>query len=332
MPLLEIDNLFKLYRAHGHAAGLSSSRHEVVEAVVDVSLRLDQGGSMGIVGESGSGKTTLASLIVGLEKPSAGQVLIDGKVFQGRRDRKLLSRKVQLVWQDASAALDPRRTVASALTSPLMLHDIAIDRKQAREIAGKLLAETGLAESLLGRYPHELSGGQAQRVVIARALALDPQIMICDEPASALDIQVKIKIADLLMKLRDERNLTYIIIAHDLPLVKRMTESLAVMYRGTVVEQGPTRGILTRPLHPYTRLLIDSEPLKGTGFFEKADALDAMNGTSEPGSSGCRFAPRCSLVIPSCRTGIVNLRPFDDRQVACIRVGAIGLHSEGLGL
>lgn len=317
MPLLEVRNVTRTYKARSLLAGLPGmKRSDEVHALSGVSLSLDRGEAMGIVGESGAGKTTLASLIIGLERPSSGEVLFNGSRLSVSGDRKEWSRAAQLVWQDTLAALDPRQKIGAAIAQPLLIHKLA-SRSEAQERSMKLMQEVGLDDSVFTRYPHEISGGQAQRVVIARALALEPGFMIYDEPASALDIQVKVQIAELLMRLRSERGLTYLVIAHDLPLVRRMTSSLAVMYRGRIVEQGPTRLILEQPAHPYTQLLVSSEPKPGADFLSAAAA--SPTGREAPHGAGCPFSHRCPLVIERCLRGVVTLREADGRQVACHR-------------
>ncbi|MHB1003182.1 MAG: ABC transporter ATP-binding protein [Thermoleophilia bacterium] len=317
MPLLEVRNVTKTFRTRGLLAGLPGMKKaDAVQALSGVSLSLDRGDAMGIVGESGAGKTTLASLIIGLERPTSGEVLFDGSRLSASSDRKKMARKAQLVWQDTLAALDPRQKIGAAIAQPLLIHKLA-NRSEAYERSMGLMREVGLDDSVFNRYPHEISGGQAQRVVIARALALEPGFMIYDEPASALDIQVKVQIAELLMRLRSERGLTYLVIAHDLPLVRRMTSSLAVMYRGRIVEQGPTRLILQQPAHPYTQLLVGSEPKPGADFLSAAAV--SPTGNQAPQAAGCPFSHRCPLVIDGCLRGVVTLSDAAGRQVACHR-------------
>lgn len=318
--LLEIKNLTKVFAPPGVFAGLFGKKTAGgIRALTNINLSVRQGEAVGIVGESGAGKTTLASLILGLERPTSGEVLVDGQRVLGGPHRRGQARRVQLVWQDAMAALDPRQKIEAALAEPLLIHGL-VDHGEARERAGQLLKEVGLGDEMLGRYPHEISGGQAQRVVIARALALAPGIMICDEPASALDVQLKLQIADLLMRLRVERQLTYLVIAHDLPLVRKMTGSLAVMYRGRIVEQGATSTILQNPYHPYTQLLVSAEPAIGTDFLSaSATARQANDIAQELDYAGCLFSHRCPRVIEHCYSEEVDLRVSGDRLVACLR-------------
>lgn len=316
-PMLEINNLTKTYKPRSLLSGFAGGEKTgEVHALSGVSLSLARGDSMGIVGESGAGKTTLASLIVGLEQPTGGEILLDGNRLNGNDNHKQRARMVQLVWQDTQAALDPRQKIGAAIARPLLIHKLA-KRPEALERTRKLMREVGLDDAIFNRYPHEISGGQAQRVVIARALALEPSFIIYDEPASALDVLVKAQIADLLMRLRAERGLTYLVIAHDLPLVRRMTKTMAVMYRGKIVEQGPTRPILEQPAHPYTQLLVSSEPKPDADFLSAMTA--AVTTRAAPDIVGCSFSPRCPLVIESCLRDVVTLSDGSGRQVACYR-------------
>lgn len=318
-PLLEIRNLSKIYEHSSIIPGLGGrSRGGSLRALSGIDLLLNPGDAMGIVGESGAGKTTLASLIIGLEKPSAGEILIDGSRIGQISERKPRAKKVQLVWQDAMASLDPRRTISDAIAEPLNIHGLASGIDAQAQVR-KLMEEVGLSESLADRLPYEVSGGQAQRVVIARALALSPRIIICDEPASALDVQIKAQIADLLMRLRAERELTYLIIAHDLPLVSKMTGILVVMYRGRIVEQGPTESIIRNPAHPYTRMLVAAQPTVGTDFLAFSDLFSRSRGNlPQAGGRGCPFSDRCPQMIEDCLSFEVSLSAAGDRLVACL--------------
>jgi len=318
MPILEARGLSKRYDTGGLFSRLAGRADSGITALDYVSFKLERGETLGIVGESGAGKTTLALLILGLLEPTCGIVLVDGKEYHHRRnERRERARRIQLVWQDSLAALDPRQRIVTSVVEPLLIHRL-VNMSEARKAAEALLTEVGLEASLLDRYPGELSGGQAQRVVIARALALNPDIVLCDEFASALDARAKVRIADLLIRLRKERQLTYIIIAHDLPVVSMMTDSVAVMYRGSIVEQGPTRLILEEPLHPYTRLLVSSDPATQPDFLEgpvePAPAGDQLEATN---SSGCAFSPRCPDSTEACLKEKIVLQGAGDRAVAC---------------
>lgn len=265
MALLELENVCKYYRRTkgGFSLGRKKGKdEELITALSDFSLAVNPGQAVGIVGESGSGKTTIAELAAGLRDPDSGDVRVMGKSIRngpgtGARHR---ARIVQFIWQDAIGSLDPRMKAEKAIAEPLKIHGLGKKSEIHRQVLD-LLAEVGLDPKLADRYPHELSGGEAQRVVIARALTLSPKLLVCDEPASALDACVKAKLAELLRRLRRERNLALLIIAHDLHLVRRLADELVVMRCGTEVERGPVGQVLSCPRHPYTRQLVEAEPL-----------------------------------------------------------------------
>lgn len=267
MALLELDNVSRIYSKTTVGFSLRGGCAEkagTIRALNEVSLTIEPGQRLGIIGESGAGKTTLAEIAAGLIEPSSGSVRIYGKSFGKSRDeRKRRARTVQLVLQNAPGALNPRLRVEKLIGEPLRIHGLASG--DIRERVLELLGEAGLAAELADRYPHQLSGGELQRIVIARALALDPELLICDELASALDARVRNRVAALLERLCLERNLALLVVAHDLPLIRRLTDTLIVMYQGSVVEEGPTYKVLKQPRHPYTRLLVSAEPLLSTG-------------------------------------------------------------------
>lgn len=268
MALLELENVYKSYRRTrgGFANGRKRNDDEAtITALSNFSLVVNPGQAIGIVGESGAGKTTIAELAAGLRAPDSGAVRVKDEAAgnSSSRSARWRARIVQFIWQDAAGSLDPRMKVGKAIAEPFKIHRLGKSNEISRRVL-ELLTEVGLNQKLTDRYPHELSGGEAQRVVIARALALSPELLVCDEPASALDACVKTKLADLLRRLRRERNLALLIIAHDLPLVRRLAEELVVMQRGSVVERGMAGEVLSRPQHPYTRLLVESQPLLTT--------------------------------------------------------------------
>jgi peptide/nickel transport system ATP-binding protein len=281
-------------------------------------MTVEPGQTIGIVGESGAGKSTLALMVAGLIAPTSGSLSIDNELL-GKIDRKRLSRKLQLIWQDTSGSLDPLLTVGASVAEPLKIHGLAIGN-ETRIHVGNLFREVGLNENLIDRYPHQLSGGELQRVVIARALTTNPQLLICDEPASALDVRIKAQIADLLIKLQSARGLAYVIIAHDLMLVRKVTDYIMVMYSGMVVEQGATREVLDHPLHPYSKLLVGSDPaLWLTDRNHEAGLKTSVAAGSMIIDSGCPYYPRCQIAIDRCR----QLRPRllrlkKGRAIACL--------------
>jgi oligopeptide/dipeptide ABC transporter ATP-binding protein len=274
-----------------------------VRAVRGVSLELQAGRTLGVVGESGCGKSTLARLLVGLEAPTSGTIEIEGAPIAAgsMRERRALARRVQLVFQDPFSSLDPRLTAERALREVLTVHQLTerVDRQQR---IFELLEMVALGRRFAGRYPHELSGGQAQRVAIARALAVEPRILVLDEPTSALDVSVRAEVMNLLMRLQDELALTYVFISHDLGMVRHISDQIEVMYLGRVVESGPYDLVLDDARHPYTRALAAAVPVpdpvldrerRGQGH-EKPLAMLA-----EP-AFGCPYHPRCPLAEAVC--------------------------------
>jgi ABC-type oligopeptide transport system ATPase subunit len=269
MPLLEVRNLTKVF-PHGETPFGGKSRGEV-RAVDDVSLDIHAGETLGLVGESGSGKSTLGRLILRLIEPTSGTVRFEGRdlLAAGRGEMRRLRRDLQIIFQDPFASLDPRFRVEDIIAEPLVIHGRSIhrnaggDRRTKLDIrgqVGELLRAVGLDESARLRYPHEFSGGQRQRIGIARALALRPKFMVCDEPVSALDVSVGAQIVNLLAQLQRDFGLTYLFISHSMPVVRYLSNRIAVMYRGKIVEVGDTAQITERPAHAYTRSLLEATP------------------------------------------------------------------------
>ncbi|MCZ8132867.1 MAG: ABC transporter ATP-binding protein [Steroidobacteraceae bacterium] len=291
VPLLEIEGLAKRYPLKGG---------RVVRAVDGVDLTLRAGESLGLVGESGCGKSTVARLALRLVPASAGAIRFEGEDIAPLSDAALrpLRRHMQLIFQNPHAALNPRRTVFASVAEPLVVQGAAHgDGRLARVTT--LLRQVGLPESFLWRYPHELSGGQKQRVCIARALALEPKLLVLDEPTSALDVSVQAQILEFLQDLRSRFGLTYLFISHNLAVVRQVCDRVAVMYLGRIVEEAPVGAIFTAPRHPYTRALIASVlPPRPSGIPEAPLGGDVPNAAEIP--PGCRFAPRCPLRMERC--------------------------------
>jgi peptide/nickel transport system ATP-binding protein len=254
-PMLELVNLSKHFptrNGFGRQTGL-------VKAVDDVSLRIDKGGIYGLAGESGSGKSTIARMIMGLARPTSGDIVLDGENVTGQSGTRAHGRKVQMVFQNPGSSLNPRRSIGASIAVPLDAH--GHPRATRRQRISELLEMVQLPVNFAERYPHELSGGQKQRVAIARALAVAPKLLVLDEPTSALDVSVQARVIDLLVDLGRELGLTYLFISHDLSLMRNFAERVGVLYRGQIVETGPVDQVFERPQHDYTRLLLASVPV-----------------------------------------------------------------------
>jgi oligopeptide transport system ATP-binding protein len=306
-----------------------------LRAVNGVSLRLDRGETLGIVGESGCGKSTLARMLTAHEHPTSGSVALLGQQLNrltGRALRKA-RRDIQLVFQDPYASLDPRMTVGDQVREPLVVHRGLVPRARVQDRVRELFRLVGLDGDHLRRYPHELSGGQRQRVGIARALAVRPQVLVCDEAVSALDVSVQAQILSLLARLRDELGLAYVFISHDLAVVRYLADQVAVMYLGSVVEAGPAGQVYDDPRHPYTRALLAAAPTPDPSRRQRSLPLPEPLLEGEPPSplsppTGCAFHPRCPLADDECRVTAPDLLEVPSpaelagapgRQVACHR-------------
>jgi peptide/nickel transport system ATP-binding protein len=265
-PLLAVERLSKEYSSPARA--FRRSNRPSVLALDEVSFTLRRGETLGIVGESGSGKSTLARTIIGLEDASGGMATYRGHdLLKPSRDtRRLLQRQVQMVFQDPTASLNPRMNVEEIISEPWAIHPDVLPRSQWSERVGELLEQVGLARDHASRYPHQFSGGQRQRIAIARALALKPEVIICDEAVSSLDVSVQAQVIALLKSLKEQYGLSYLFIAHDLPVVRSFADRVLVMSKGKIVEQGMTRDIFTNPTHSYTRELLRSDPVLSLGI------------------------------------------------------------------
>jgi oligopeptide/dipeptide ABC transporter ATP-binding protein len=315
-PLVEVTGLVKHYRRRGWLGAGSAP----VRAVDGLSLALAAGETLGLVGESGSGKSTVARAVLKLEAPTAGTIRFAGTdlaTVHGAALRRL-RRRMQPIFQDPFGSLNPRRTVGDAIAEGLVIHQI-VPAAERRWRVEELLEEVGLDASHADRYPHEFSGGQRQRIGIARALAVEPDFLVCDEPVSALDVSIQAQILNLLLDLRARRGLTYLFIAHDLAVVRQIAHRVAVMYLGTIAEIGPARTVISTPRHPYTRALVSAIPVP-----DPTRRLERIVLTGEPPSPsapppGCPFEPRCFHPMKDARC--VAERPqlvaIGDRSVAC---------------
>ena len=314
-PALEARGLTKLY---GGGYTLIGRPRAANHAVSDVALSLSRGETLGIVGESGCGKSTLARMLAGLTPPSAGTVSINGQVFVGDRTTppRAGRRTIQYVFQDPNSSLNPRKTVRNILETPL-IRLARLDRRRRDERLLELMDAVKLRAEFVDRYPHELSGGQAQRIGIARALAANPDIVILDEPVSALDVSVQAQVLSLLSELQQRFRLTYVFISHNLAATEAVCDNVAVMYFGRIVEQAPTRQLFANPRHPYTRLLIDSAPVIGRKSKHVGVEIAELPDPYDP-PPGCAFAARCSNVTAHCCREAPDLtRMAENHDVAC---------------
>ncbi len=297
--LVRVEELLKYFPVRG---GFFRGDSLQVHAVDNVNLEIRRGETLGLVGESGCGKSTLGRLILGLEKPTSGRVLFEGVDLTtiSRHEMKHLRRKMQIIFQDPFSSLNPRRTVQNTLMEPLTVHGIGT-RSQRHEKVLALLDEVGLSPEHLQRYPHEFSGGQRQRIGIARALALNPSLIVADEPVSALDVSIRSQVLNLLEDLQEKYGLTYLFISHDLSVVEHIASRVAVMYLGKIVEIGAKMSIYETPLHPYTEALLSAVPIPDPARKQERIILQGDVPSPIDPPSGCRFHPRCWLMIPVCR-------------------------------
>ena len=311
-PLLLVDNLVKHFPTKGG----------VVQAVDGVTFELAAGETLGLVGESGCGKSTLGKTILRLYPPTSGSVRLNGQELASvsRQTMKPLRRDLQMIFQDPFASLNPRTTVGRAIEEPLIVHGIG-DRAERRSRVEWLLQKVGLPLDAAARHPHEFSGGQRQRIGIARALALQPKLIVCDEPVSALDVSVRAQVLNLLADLKQEFGLSYLFISHDLSVVEYVCDRVAVMYLGRIVEIAPRQKLWQKPLHPYTQALLDAVPLPDpTRRRGRRTLLDGEIPSPVNPPSGCRFHTRCPLQIPRCVTETPLLTTDSEgHQVACHR-------------
>ena len=298
-PLVEVRELYKHFPVR---SGLLSRRTGAVHAVDGVSFTLRRGECMGLVGESGSGKTTVGRLLLRLLEPTGGQVLFEGRDVShaGADELRALRRQMQMIFQDPYSSLNPRMTVEQMIREPLAIHRLAHGSERARRVA-ELLDVVGLGGEHARRFPHEFSGGQRQRIGIARALAVNPKLLVCDEPVSALDVSIRAQVINLLRNLQREFRLTYLFIAHDLGVVRHIADRVAVMYLGKVVETASKPALFARPLHPYTQALFSAIPVPDPEAKRDRIILQGDVPTPIDPPSGCRFHTRCPFAEEVCR-------------------------------
>jgi oligopeptide/dipeptide ABC transporter ATP-binding protein len=316
-PLVELDHLTKHFAVK---QGVFASGKSVVHAVEDVSLTVARGETLGIVGESGCGKSTTARLMVRLLDPTAGTIRFDGHDISKLSQRRLrpLRREMQIIFQDPYSSLNPRKSVGQIVAEPFTIHGTSTDVKRSVQ---ELLARVGLSPEHYNRYPHEFSGGQRQRIGIARALALQPKLIVCDEPVSALDVSVQAQILNLLRNLQAEFDLTYVFISHDLSVIRQVADRIAVMYLGHVVELGASEQLYEHPRHPYTAALLSAVPRPETNGSAARERIVLSGDVPSPVDppAACVFHPRCPRAVPGkCDVETPLPRSFEgDHEVAC---------------
>ena len=315
--LLEVRDLVKHYRSEG----LFAARTAPVRAVDGVSFSVARGETLALVGESGCGKSSVGRTVLRLQEPTSGNVSFDGTdVFAlPREPLRALRRRMQIVFQDPYSSLNPRMTVGDAVAEGIEIHRLAHTRRERAERVAALLEEVGLDPSYARRYPHEFSGGQRQRIGIARALAVEPEFIVCDEPVSALDVSVQAQVLNLLKDLQQRRGLSYLFIAHDLAVVRHIADRVAVMYLGRIVETGPSEALLSDPRHPYTQALLSAVPEPDPDAQRSRIVLSGDPPSPSNPPSGCPFHTRCfhPLRDERCRMELPLLRPVHVTQAAC---------------
>jgi peptide/nickel transport system ATP-binding protein/oligopeptide transport system ATP-binding protein len=318
-PLLEVRELEKTYHLNDSLLQRMLRQPALnLRAVDKVSFTVKSGETLGLIGESGCGKSTLARTVLRLHEPTAGSIAFDGADITGlpQKDMTALRRRMQIIFQDPYASLNPRKSVEEIVGLPLALHGLA-PKREIRDRVVAMLESVGLKSAFLGRFPHQFSGGQRQRIGIARALILNPSFVVCDEPVSALDVSVQAQIIALLQSLKRELGLTYLFISHDLGVVGHVSDRIAVMYLGSIVETGPARDLLGAPKHPYTKALLSAVPQIDGARRERVKLAGDLPSPLAP-PPGCKFHTRCPFAIDRCRSEIPVLRPVgDDRMAAC---------------
>jgi peptide/nickel transport system ATP-binding protein len=320
--VLEVSNL-KMY--FPVTKGLLKRKIADLKAVDDVSFTVGRGETLGLVGESGCGKTTVAHCVLRAYRPTGGQIIFEGRDITSLPERRMkkLRARMALVFQDPYGSLDPRQSAGSIVGEPLKIHHLVKSKQEYKARVEELFRVVGLDGGMMNRVPHEFSGGQRQRIGVARALASGPSLIVCDEPISALDVSMQAQIINLLEDLQEGvKGLSYLFIAHDLSVVRHISDRIAVMYLGRIVEMTDSRSLYERPLHPYTRGLLSGVPVPDPFVEEKRERIVLEGEVPSPLNppSGCSFHPRCRLVIRECTRAVPPLHDVGDgHQVACIR-------------
>jgi len=312
-PIIEVRNLSVHFPAPG--AGLFKKENKIVRAVHNVNLQLQPGKTLALVGESGCGKTTLVRALSLLIPPTTGDVIFEGNNITKYRSQQLrpLRRRIQMVFQDPYSSLNPRMPVGSLVEEPLVIHGIG-KRTKRRERVAELLEAVSLNTNMMNRYPHQFSGGQRQRIAIARALALDPQLIILDEPVSALDVSVQSQVLNLLQDLQEKLGLSYLFIGHNLTVIRYIADDIAVMYLGEIVEHADTQTIFSNPRHPYTQALLEAAPVHGVGKRKHSQPLKGDPPSPINPPPGCAFHPRCSMAQDRCKAEAPIFEPLSGQS------------------
>ncbi|HNX15477.1 MAG TPA: ATP-binding cassette domain-containing protein [Oscillospiraceae bacterium] len=294
-----------------------------LKAVDDVSFSIKEGETLGLVGESGCGKTTVGRTLLRLYKPTGGEIVFNGKKIEGKRSIQEIRKKAQMVFQDPYSSLDPRMTIGDIIGEPLDVHKLYSSKKERQEKIMNLMDIVGLCCEHTTRYAHEFSGGQRQRIGIARALAVDPKFIVCDEPVSALDVSIQAQIINMFEELQKKLNLTYLFIAHDLLVVKHISNRIAVMYLGKIVEVAPANELYNKPLHPYTVSLLSAVPIPDPNYARSHKRITLEGDVPSPlhMPSGCPFRTRCPKATKECAENAPNLREISpNHYVSCLHI------------
>lgn len=313
-PLLQVDHLKKYFK----------SAKGTVHAVDDVSFTIEKGKTLGVVGESGCGKSTLGRTIIRLQEPTEGTVLFEGKNISALNQKELWKqrREMQMIFQDPFSSLNPRMTISQTIEEPLKLYSLCADKESRQKRVAELMDTVGLARRLYNTYPHELDGGRRQRIGIARALALQPKFIVCDEPVSALDVSIQAQILNLMQDLQKELNLTYMFITHDLSVVHHISDDIMVMYLGQVIEKAPAEVLFANPVHPYTQALLSAIPVPSLHNRKERILMKGELTSPIDPKPECRFCSRCPYAEEMCHAGNPALKEIEAGHfVACCKFG-----------